>query len=80
MSDVERYWMDDAACLTVDPELFFPSDEDRWYPTRDAKRVCAGCPVKAQCLADTPVWDRFSVRAGTTGSERRRKTTKENAA
>lgn len=68
---VNRDWIDDAACTQVDPELFFPSTEDNWQPTRDAKRICAGCPVAAQCLADTPAWDRWSVRGGTTGTERR---------
>lgn len=68
-----RTWMDDAACATVDPEIFFPSMEDDWQPTRDAKKICASCPVRAKCAADTPVWDRWSIRAGETATERRRK-------
>jgi WhiB family redox-sensing transcriptional regulator len=70
---VSRTWMDDAACTTVDPELFFPSEEDEWRPTRDAKEICASCPVRDLCLADTPAWDRWSIRAGQTATERRRK-------
>lgn len=44
-----RYdWMADAACAQADPELFHP---DGKAPNRDAKRVCARCPVQPQCLA-----------------------------
>lgn len=70
---VDRSWQDDAACLTVDPEVFFPEAEDGWQPTREAKRICASCPVRGACAADTPAWDRHSIRAGMTATERRRK-------
>jgi WhiB family redox-sensing transcriptional regulator len=70
---VSRTWMDDAACATVDPELWFPSEEDDWRPTRDAKEICASCPVRDLCLADAPAWDRWSIRGGQTATERRRK-------
>jgi WhiB family redox-sensing transcriptional regulator len=68
---VSRTWMDDAACATVDPDLFFPDEESQWRPTRDAKEICASCPVRDLCLADTPAWDRWSVRGGKTATERR---------
>lgn len=70
---VSRSWMDDAACTTVDPEIFFPDGEGDWFPTRQAKLICASCPVQRLCAADTPVWDRFSIRAGKTATERRRR-------
>jgi WhiB family redox-sensing transcriptional regulator len=39
----------DAACATADPELFFPRERrDPQIPA--AKRVCARCPVKDECL------------------------------
>lgn len=41
-------WMDSAACASVDPELWFP---ERGSNPRRAKRICADCPVRAQCLA-----------------------------
>jgi WhiB family redox-sensing transcriptional regulator len=41
--------MRDAACAACDPDLFFP-DERRDPAIGDAKRVCAGCPVQAECL------------------------------
>jgi WhiB family redox-sensing transcriptional regulator len=66
-------WRNDAACTQVDPELFFPSEDEKWRPTRSAQQVCASCPVAAQCLADAPVWDRWSIRGGITARERLRK-------
>lgn len=40
--------MQDAACVSADPELFFP--QDRLDPQiRDAKRICARCPAAARC-------------------------------
>ncbi|HEY2193636.1 MAG TPA: WhiB family transcriptional regulator [Actinomycetospora sp.] len=69
-----KTWREQAACRDLDPELFFPaSDEDtpKGRGDRDAaKAVCAGCPVRAQCLAfglDEPV----GVWGGLSESERR---------
>lgn len=42
-------WMQDSACLTVDPDLFFPDRSDA-RTTRDGKKVCESCPVVAMCL------------------------------
>lgn len=41
-------WMDDAACKGLNPNLFFP---ERGASAAEAKRVCASCPVAADCLA-----------------------------
>lgn len=45
-------WWRDAACQTVDPDLFFPVSS--LGPGRDevarAKAICASCPVRRQCL------------------------------
>lgn len=46
MEDDRASWQADAACASVDPELFFPKHGD----TFPAKRVCAGCPVVVDCL------------------------------
>jgi len=35
----ERGWQDNANCLGVDPDLFFP---ERGASTREAKEVCRG--------------------------------------
>jgi WhiB family redox-sensing transcriptional regulator len=38
-----------AACATVGPDLFYPAERpDPQVP--EAKRVCARCPVKTECL------------------------------
>jgi WhiB family redox-sensing transcriptional regulator len=41
--------MDDAACATTDPELWFPELDSLWRVTQ-AKRICEQCPVKIECL------------------------------
>ena len=43
----ERSWQDEANCLGVDPDLFFP---ERGASTREAKEVCRGCVVRESCL------------------------------
>lgn len=69
-----RQWRDDAACLGLDTELFFPVD-DRPAATAAPRRVCRGCPVRAECLADVLATEdparRFGVVGGTTPGERR---------
>lgn len=69
-------WLDDAACGELDVELFFPAAGKRGD---DAKAVCAGCPVRAQCAE----WSQLSpfefggVIAGTTTGDRRAARTRE---
>jgi WhiB family redox-sensing transcriptional regulator len=41
-------WTAAALCAQTDPDAFFP---ERGDSTREAKRVCRGCPVRAECLA-----------------------------
>jgi WhiB family redox-sensing transcriptional regulator len=41
--------MDDAACVEVDPELFFPELDSLWRVAQ-AKRICGGCRVSEDCL------------------------------
>lgn len=40
-------WRKLAACVGADPEMFFPEPSDH---AKRAKRICAGCPVRVQCL------------------------------
>ena len=42
----ERRWQEQANCLGVDPDLFFP---ERGASTREAKEVCRGCLVREDC-------------------------------
>jgi hypothetical protein len=45
-------WMDDAACREHDPTLWFPKADDAGQADAAiAKRICASCPVRAQCAA-----------------------------
>ena len=46
-------WRDSAACRHADTELFFPIGKAgaALAETRQAKLVCAGCPVRRACLA-----------------------------
>lgn len=48
-------WKNDAACKRLPYSLFFPPDvvveRGGWSPEA-GKRICADCPVMAQCLRD----------------------------
>lgn len=43
-------WRDSARCREIGTDLFYPNDGDRWTALT-AKGMCAGCPVRRQCLA-----------------------------
>ena len=63
-------WAPWAACTSSDPEAWFP---DKGQPSQAAKRICATCPVTAECLE----WalahkERHSVWGGLSERERRR--------
>lgn len=63
-------WQDDALCAQTDPEAFFP---EKGGSTREAKRVCQTCPVRAQCLEYALEHDeRFGIWGGLSERERRR--------
>lgn len=47
-------WRDEAACLTSDPEIFFPDPADV-HTALQAKAVCDTCPVISECR-------RFAIR------------------
>lgn len=44
-------WMTRGACITVDPDVFFPDRTSR-RPDIDAEAlaICAACPVRVSCL------------------------------
>jgi len=67
-------WLDQAACLGEDPELFFPPSTagPHLEQINAAKAVCSRCPVRDECLEwslatrqDEGIW------GGMTGEERR---------
>lgn len=45
-------WRQEAACLHLDPELFFPvgTTGPAVVQIQEAKAVCQQCPVIADCL------------------------------
>lgn len=62
--------MSRAACLGMDPELFYPEQDD--FEGRDAAlAVCHSCPIEAQCLAEN-LTSKWGVVGGTTADERKR--------
>lgn len=66
----QKSWADDATCAQADPEAFFP---ERGGSVREAKKVCARCEVRAQCLQFALDNDeRFGVWGGLSERERRR--------
>jgi len=59
----------DAACTQVDPEVFFPDQDDPAAVTL-AREVCLACPVRARCLqlfGDLP----HGIVGGLSAAERR---------
>ena len=69
--DAEEYsWQDRALCAQTDPEAFFP---EKGGSTREAKRVCRSCDVRAECLEYALGNDeRFGIWGGLSERERRR--------
>lgn len=66
----ELAWQVDALCAQTDPEAFFP---EKGGSTRDAKKVCASCTVRSECLEYALSNDeRFGIWGGLSERERRR--------
>jgi WhiB family transcriptional regulator, redox-sensing transcriptional regulator len=66
----ELAWQERALCAQTDPEAFFP---EKGGSTREAKRVCLACEVRAECLEYALANDeRFGIWGGLSERERRR--------
>lgn len=67
-------WSMRAACLDRPDEMFFPErGGSARVAVEAAKRVCARCPVTAECLEYAMATDqRFGVWGGLSEPERRR--------
>ncbi|OBA56906.1 hypothetical protein A5777_07740 [Gordonia sp. 852002-10350_SCH5691597] len=66
-------WIADAPCSQADPELFFPEAHESRANVALAKRVCAACPVRQECLE----WaldrgEKFGIYGGLTATQRRK--------
>ena len=63
-------WQERSLCAQTDPEAFFP---EKGGSTRDAKKVCVGCEVRAECLEYALANDeRFGIWGGLSERERRK--------
>lgn len=63
-------WQASALCAQTDPESFFP---EKGGSTREAKKVCQSCEVRAECLDYALANDeRFGIWGGLSERERRR--------
>jgi WhiB family redox-sensing transcriptional regulator len=63
-------WHESALCAETDPEAFFP---EKGGSTREAKKICTGCEVRAECLEYSLANDeRFGIWGGLSERERRR--------
>ena len=63
-------WQERALCAQTDPEAFFP---EKGGSTRKAKRVCATCEVREECLEYALANDeRFGIWGGLSERERRK--------
>ncbi len=68
--DASLGWQERALCAQTDPEAFFP---EKGGSTREAKKVCTGCEVRAECLEYALANDeRFGIWGGLSERERRR--------
>ena len=66
----EQDWQERALCAQTDPEAFFP---EKGGSTREAKKICSGCEVRAECLEYALEHDeRFGIWGGMSERERRR--------
>lgn len=63
-------WRNEGLCSQTDPESFYP---EKGESTKDAKKICTGCEVRAQCLDYALTHDeRFGVWGGLSERERNR--------
>jgi len=63
-------WQERSLCAQTDPEAFFP---EKGGSTREAKKVCASCDVRSECLDYALENDeRFGIWGGLSERERRK--------
>jgi len=77
-----RTWLAEAVCASP----LYEGRRDLWFPTpgnrtnsKEAKQICAVCPVRRACLADALREEggrghesRFGIRGGMSGRARRK--------
>ena len=63
-------WAEQAVCRSVDPDMWFPDEglNNRWNPVF---KICASCPVRAECLREAFDLDmQYGIWGGTTANKR----------
>lgn len=68
-------WRSAGACLSADPDLFFPisSTGPAERQIARAKKICAGCSVRRECLEFALSHDQiYGIWGGTTAEDRQR--------
>lgn len=72
VAEASEHWRENALCAQTG------IDDETWFPKRGgsaaaAKRVCAACPVRMECLEDAlATGEHYGVRGGLSDRERRR--------
>jgi WhiB family redox-sensing transcriptional regulator len=75
MSFYATEWRESGACLTADPDLFFPvaTGTVAVQQAERARRICDGCRVRRQCLQFAMDFgEAHGIWGGTTPEERQR--------
>lgn len=71
--DLDPGWRDRAACIGEDRRIFFPTGHGSGGQV-EAKKVCARCPVQAECLdwvlRNVRQGDDYGIWSGTNKNER----------
>jgi WhiB family redox-sensing transcriptional regulator len=68
-------WRSAAACQSADPDLFFPisSSGPAEQQIARAKRICANCVVRLECLEYAVTHEQvYGIWGGTTAEDRQR--------
>ena len=66
----ELGWQDRALCAQTDPDAFFP---EKGGSTREPKKVCRACEVRAECLEYALEHnEKYGIWGGLSERERRR--------
>jgi WhiB family transcriptional regulator, redox-sensing transcriptional regulator len=68
-------WRSAGACLSADPDLFFPisTTGPAEKQIARAKAICAGCAVRLECLEFAMTHDQlYGIWGGTTPEDRQR--------
>ena len=67
---MNQQWRSKAACQGLDPEIFYPLDEE---DADEAKAVCATCTVRESCLEHALGYrEKEGIWGGASERERRR--------